>query len=654
MSTQAMPEGTIRTGPILGVMLTGAFIAFLNQTLINIALPQIMAHLHISAVTANWLTTIFMLVNGIVIPITAFLMERFTTRQLYITSMGLFTVGTLICGIAPNFAALLIGRVVQAAGAGVLFPLITNAIFALFPVEKRGAAMGLFGVAINFAPAIGPTLSGWIVQTYSWRVLFFVIFPIGLINLFASFFLVKNVSETSRPKLDVLGVILSTLGFGGILYGFATAGSSGWGSPNVVTMFSIGGVSLLLFIWRQLAVKHPILELRVLRYRMFTLTTIINMIVTMAMFAGMILMPIYMQNVRGFSPFLSGLMLLPGGIVMGIMSPITGRLFDKMGAKWLAIPGLLITVITTYALSRLGTNTSFTYITIIFTIRMFGMAILMMPIFTAALNDLPLALNRHGTALINTFRMVAGAVGMAFFVSIMTNQSAKHTEDILQGRYVYITRETERAVAVNQGAVMGINDAFLIATLLTVVALVLSFFIRNKAVAKGAIAAPDFQEKGVLPLENPQPTYKDRVAQPQSVQNNREETVENILGRLFEDQHTKQEFLQVLSRMVKENTPERAAPEQPFHPQPQDVTQSVSEQEQQAGENEKTGSRYGIPQRHSEVSRNPSNPGREERGKRGCSLSGSASPFSGKSSIFGRKGRGHGGCSLPGSTSPYS
>jgi EmrB/QacA subfamily drug resistance transporter len=480
----------IRTGPIFSVMFVGAFVAFLNQTLINIALPQIMDHLHISATTANWLTTIFMLVNGIVIPITAFLLERFSTRQLYITSMALFTIGTLICGIAPTFAFILIGRVVQAAGAGILFPLITNVIFTLFPIEKRGAAMGMLGVALNFAPAIGPTLSGWIVQTYSWRVLFFIILPFALVNLVMSFYLIKNVSEISRPRLDVWGVILSTIGFGGVLYGFSIAGSSGWESPDVVTVFIVGGLSLILFVWRQLIIANPILEFRIFRYPVFTLTTIINVIVTMAMYSGMILMPIYMQNVRGFSPIDSGLMLLPGGIVMGIMSPITGRLFDRIGAKWLAVWGLIITVITTYALTRLETTTTFTYVTVVYTARMFGMSLLMMPIFTAGLNSLPLTLNRHGTAMVNTLRMMAGAVGMALFVTIMVTSGADHIREIVMQQHIPSTDPIHLAIATQQGTVMGINDAFHVANVLTLMSLLLSFFIRKTVPEKDTRKQP--------------------------------------------------------------------------------------------------------------------------------------------------------------------
>ncbi|MBM7652853.1 DHA2 family efflux MFS transporter permease subunit [Neobacillus cucumis] len=470
---------SIRTTPIFAVLLAGAFVAFLNQTVINVALPRIMESFDISAATANWLSTIFMLTNGIVIPVTAFLMERYTTRQLFLFSMGVFAIGTFICAIAPSFSIILIGRVIQAIGAGILFPLITNVIFTIFPIERRGFAMGIFGVAMNFAPAIGPTWAGWIIETYSWHTMFYIIAPVALIDFLAAIFLVKNVTETRRPKLDVLGVILSTIGFGGLLYGFSTGGTKGWTDPEVVTLFIVGGVSLILFVWRQLKVGHPILEFRIFKYRLFTLTTIINVIVTMAMFSGMILMPIYMQNIHGFTPLQAGFVLLPGGIVMGVMSPITGKLFDRYGAKWLAIIGLAITIVTTYALTKLQTNTSYSYVIWVYTIRMFGMSILMMPIFTAGLNDLGLSLNRYGTAMVNTLRMVAGAVGMAFFVSIMTNQGEAHVKSIMNQEKISPTDKAHLALAIKQGTVMGIDDAFMIATYLSIAAFILAFFIRK-------------------------------------------------------------------------------------------------------------------------------------------------------------------------------
>ncbi|MFD1677470.1 DHA2 family efflux MFS transporter permease subunit [Alicyclobacillus fodiniaquatilis] len=498
--TRTMGQQSVPVGPIFGVMIAGAFVAYLNQTLINVALPQMMDHLHISATTGDWLTTIYMLVNGVVIPVTAFLMQRFTTRALYLTAMTLFVIGTIICAVGPDFAVILVGRVVQAAGAGILMPVMINVIFTLFPLEKRGMAMGILGIAINFAPAVGPTLSGWIVENYSWRVLFYVILPIALLDLIVSIFLLKNVTQTSRPKLDTLGVVLSTIGFGGLLYAFSMAGSdgNGWGSPQVVITFIVGGVSLAVFVWRELTIGHPILEFRIFRYPMFTLTTIINVLVTMAMYAGMILMPIYMQDVRGFSPLQSGLMLLPGGILMGAVSPITGKLFDKIGARWLSAFGLAITAATTFALARLQMDTTYTYVTILYTVRMFGMAVLMMPIMTAGLNELPLRLNPHGTAMLNTMRMIAGAVGMAFLVTVMSTKAVVHTKAIVMQQHIAATDKVHMLLAQNQGSVMGINDAFMVATILSVLAFLLSFFIRKTKPTEEAPNLSKAQEKSSL------------------------------------------------------------------------------------------------------------------------------------------------------------
>jgi EmrB/QacA subfamily drug resistance transporter len=495
LATVKASNQPLRTTPIFAVLLVGAFIAFLNQTVINVALPQMMKTFNISAATANWLSTIFMLTNGIVIPVTAFLMERYKTRQLFLFSIGVFAIGTFICAIAPAFSVILIGRVIQGIGAGILFPLITNVIFTIFPIERRGFAMGIFGVAMNFAPAIGPTWAGWIIENYSWHTMFYIIAPFALLDFIVGIFLVKNVTETSRPKLDILGVILSTIGFGGLLYGFSTGGTKGWTDPEVVTLFIIGGVSLILFVWRQLTVSHPILEFRIFKYRMFTLTTIINVIVTMAMFSGMILMPIYMQSIHGFSPLEAGFMLLPGGLAMGIMSPITGRLFDKYGARWLAIIGLAITIVTTYALTKLEMGTSYSYVLWVYTARMFGMSLLMMPIFTAGLNDLGLSLNKYGTAMVNTLRMVAGAVGMAFFVSIMTTQGEAHVKTIMSEQKISPADKVHYALVVKQGTVIGIDDAFMIATYLTIAAFILALFIRT----------PGKMEQIPVKISRPQP-----------------------------------------------------------------------------------------------------------------------------------------------------
>ena len=263
-SQQNEAEGApINRNIVLAVLVSGAFVIILNQTLLNTALPAFMHYFEITAGAAQWVTTSFMLVNGIMIPVTAFLIQKFTTRGLFFTAMGLFIVGTLICAIAPVYPVMLIGRVIQASAGGIVMPLMQTILFAIFPVEKRGSAMGTFGLVIAFAPAIGPSLSGWIVDHMPWQVLFYMMLPIAIIDLVIAYFMLKNVTERTFPRLDVTSIILSTFGFGGLLFGFGTAGDAGWISTEVLLPLTIGAISLTLFIYRQFKLEQPILEFQI-------------------------------------------------------------------------------------------------------------------------------------------------------------------------------------------------------------------------------------------------------------------------------------------------------------------------------------------------------------------------------------------------------
>lgn len=482
----------VAKGPIIFVMVLGAFVAILNQTLMNVALPVMMTDLNIDANTAQWLTTIYMLVNGILIPITGFLMEKFSTRKLLLTAMSLFAIGTLICGIAPGFSVLLVGRVIQAAGAGIMMPLLSVVILSLFPVEKRGAAMGLIGLAMMSAPAIGPPLSGWIVQNYSWRILFFIVLPIAIIDVVIAFFILRNVTKLSNPKVDISSIVLSTIAFGGLLYGFSSAGQDGWTDPVVLTTLGIGVVAMAIFIFRQLRMKTPMLEFRVFKYKIFSLTTGINVVVTMAMFSAMLLIPIYLQNVRGFTPLESGLLLLPGAIISGIMSPITGKLFDKIGARPLALVGLAIITVTTYFFTDLTDTTTYTFMMLVYSGRMIGISMIMMPIMTAGLNELPQKLYSHGTAMSNTLRQVSGAIGTAFLITVMSNQTANHIADFLPK--TGMPGKEEMAHIKGLATIEGINDAFLVATVFAVIGFILSFFIKRPKPSEEKTYTPENSE----------------------------------------------------------------------------------------------------------------------------------------------------------------
>lgn len=411
---------------IIGVMLSGAFIAVLNQTVLSPALPSIMEDLNITAVQGQWLTTAYMLVNGIMIPITAYFIDRFTTRQLYLTSMILFTMGTAIAGIAGSFPLLLLARVMQALCAGILMPLIQTVILQMFPVEKRGSAMGAVGIVIAFAPAIGPSLSGWVVDAFGWNAIFLVIVPISVLIVILGFILLKNVGEISKPKLDVASVIYSTLGFGGLLYGFSSAGSYGWAHVMTILPLIVGVVFLIVFVRRQLKLEVPLLELRVLTTKPFAYSTIIGMVVNASLYAGSIITPLYLQNILHFTAFKSGLVMLPGAIVMGIMSPITGRLFDKFGPRGISILGLTIMTGFTVPFLFMSESWGFGFLCFIYTVRMFGMSMVNMPITTWGLNSLENHMIPHGSAINNTGRQMAGSIGTALLVTIMAMVTEMH------------------------------------------------------------------------------------------------------------------------------------------------------------------------------------------------------------------------------------
>ncbi|KOS69806.1 hypothetical protein AEA09_08995 [Lysinibacillus contaminans] len=461
-----------KTGPILTVLLIGAIAAILNQTVLNVALPTLSEEFKVSTATTQWLITLYMLVNGIFIPITAFLMARFSTRQLFFASMIVFSIGTLICGVAPSFAILLSGRVVQAIGAGIVMPLLISVVFRLFPIDKRGAAMGIVGVAIMFAPAVGPTLSGLLITTLSWRFIFFAILPFSLTALIAAFFVLKNVSEPQPAKLDILGVIASTFGFGGILYGFGSAGKEGWDSLIVILSITVGVISLILFVIRQLTTEKPLIDLKIFKSVEFTFSIIISFFVNGVTYAAMILIPIYLQSNRGMTALESGLFLLPGSIAMAIMSPIAGKMFDRYGIKWMGLFGTVVLVGTTLVYTNLTYTTGIVFLSFIYIVRSIGLTFLTMPIATVGLNALPGKLHGHGSAMQNTMLAISGAIGAAVMTTIMATQTKLFVSQEVKNTAGGNPTPEQLSVISGDGLLHGINFAFLAASTFAVISLI--------------------------------------------------------------------------------------------------------------------------------------------------------------------------------------
>ncbi|WP_342046125.1 DHA2 family efflux MFS transporter permease subunit [Bacillus sp. OTU530] len=492
---------------MLAVLMIGAFIAFLNNTLLNIALPSIMKDLDVDASTVQWLTTGYMLMNGILIPTTAFLIQKYSVRHLFLAAMSFFTIGTILAGAAHVFPLLLAGRMTQAVGSAIMMPLLMNVMLVSFPAEKRGTAMGVFGLILMGAPAIGPTLSGWLVEHYDWRMLFHVVTPVAIGVLLFGVFLLKDKKEKIDIRLDGVSVLLSSVGFGGLLYGFSSAGKKGWDSPEVYVTIIVGAISLVLFILRQFKQEKPMLNFRIFQYPMYALSATISMVVTMAMFSGMVLTPIYVQTIRGISPLDAGLMMLPGALIMALMSPITGKLFDKFGGRVLAIIGLTLTTVTSYYFSKLTLDTTYTHLIILYSVRMLGMSMVMMPVSTNGLNQLPARFYPHGTAMNNTLQQVSGAIGTALLVTIMSNRTETHAKELAADAMKHATGQlTPEAIAgMKQQIAMkamleGVNFAFFVTVFIAGLALVLAFFIKRAKQAEDTIAEKSSEKKMVNKL----------------------------------------------------------------------------------------------------------------------------------------------------------
>lgn len=460
----------MKRGPIMFALIIGMFVAALNETLMGNALPELMKSFGVSATTVQWLTTAYLLVVGVLVPVTAVLQQWFTTRQMFLSAKSLFLMGTLISAVSPEFSILLVGRVFQAIGTGILMPLTMNTIMTIFPPEKRGGAMGLFGLVIMFAPAIGPTISGFIVDGLSWRWLFYLVLPFALLSIIIGYAVLKNVSTLTKPRIDLLSIGLSTIGFGGIVFGFSKAGELGWSVPVVIWTIAAGGVAIALFIWRQLLLKEPVMDLRAFHYPMFALVAVLLFVLLMTFFSSAIMLPMFMQGVLMMTAFKSGLILLPGGIINGLMAPISGKLFDKFGPRVLVIPGLIIAVTALWLFTRFDEATSSGLLVTVHITLMIGIAFVMMPAQTAGLNQLPRHLYPHGTAILNTLQQISGAIGTALYISVMSGG---------QKEYLSGTNDPQSVGEIAKGLAVGINQAFWFGFSVALVALVIGLFLRK-------------------------------------------------------------------------------------------------------------------------------------------------------------------------------
>jgi DHA2 family lincomycin resistance protein-like MFS transporter len=480
--------GTVRAVPapdtidprgmrVIWLLLIAAFVAILNETTMGIAIPHLNEDLGLPPELGQWMTSAFMLTMAVVIPTTGFMLVRFTTRQVFLAAMISFTLGTLICLVAPGFTLLLVGRVVQAAGTGVMMPLLMTTMMNVVPPHSRGRMMGRVGLVISLAPAIGPTLSGAVLETLSWRWLFAIVLPIALIALALGAKWMLNLGETTHAPIDILSIVLSALAFGGIVFGLSQFGGHGEGAAGSATIgwivMAFGAVALALFVWRQLALQKKddaLLDLRVFRSRNFVVAVTIMAVVAFSMFGTLSLLPLYLQNVAGLDSLQAGLVLLPGSVLMGLLGPVMGRIYDARGPKTLLVPGTIMIAAALFVYSTLGENTPIGVLIAVQIVMSLGLASSFTPLFSASLGSLERRLYSHGSAALNTLQQVAGAVGTALLVSLYS--TALHLG------------EAEGMSIADAGA-PGARTAFLLAAIVALVPVVLAFFIRKPADQEG-------------------------------------------------------------------------------------------------------------------------------------------------------------------------
>jgi DHA2 family lincomycin resistance protein-like MFS transporter len=456
----------INVKAIIGILVFSGFMSTFNETILNVALSPLMVEMNVTAATIQWIITAYMIVVAVLVPVTAFLIQTFKTKQLFLSAMTIFLVGTIAAAFSGSFAMLLVSRVLQAAGTGMMIPIMMNTVLVVTPPQNRGSIMGLCGAALTLGPALGPTFAGIVLQFASWHSLFIMLIPIIILTMiFGSIYLV-NLSEVTKPKMDFISIILSSLGFGGLIYGMSSI--SGAGNMKIVALISIIGIiSLILFCKRQLSLKEPMLDIRAFKYPLFSIGTVLVMISMMTIFTMAVMLPMFLQGGLKTTTFVAAMTLLPATLISGVITPLAGKLYDKIGMKVLIPVGFAVILVPLFILSKANTDTSLTKIIVLFIIVDIGIALTMSTSQTTALNPLPKESYPHGVAILNTLQQLAAAIGSSLFIGIMSASQLKA-----------LSNNVSEQVAV----ATGFSSATLALSIVVLIGLCLSLILGNKKV----------------------------------------------------------------------------------------------------------------------------------------------------------------------------
>jgi DHA2 family lincomycin resistance protein-like MFS transporter len=474
------PDHSARNRLVISLLLVSAFVVILNETVMNVALPDLMADLRIAPSVGQWLTTAFMLTMAVVIPTTGFLLQRFRTRTVFVTAMTLFSLGTLIAAVAPGFGVLVTGRVVQAGGTAIMMPLLMTTVMTLVPPASRGKTMGNISIVMSVAPAIGPTVAGAILNVAGWRWIFLLVLPFAVIALLLGALRIPNVNDPKKVPVDVLSVVLSAVAFAGLIYGFSSIAEAAQGHAGVPVWLPLGCGALALgaFVWRQLTLQRAdraLLDLRVFRSGGFSLSVGMMAVAMASMFGTLILLPLYLQTVLGLAPLATGLVLLPGSLLMGLMGPVVGRVYDKRGPSPLIIPGTIIVCGVLWLLTTVNHATPVAMVVLVHVGLSLGLALTFTPLFTAGLGALPARFYSYGSAVIGTNQQLAGAIGTALFITVLSTVGAQTLAD---------------GGSATGAVEAGVRAAFLCGAALSVLLVAGAFFVRRPAADAAPAPAP--------------------------------------------------------------------------------------------------------------------------------------------------------------------
>ncbi|WP_455542602.1 MDR family MFS transporter [Intestinibacter sp.] len=409
---------------IFGNVLIACIVSGMLSTALTTILLPVMDSFNVDASMGQWLTSSYSLVMGIMMPLTAYLINSVSTKRLYLISVELFIVGVILCILAPNFEIMLLGRVIQACSSGILTAMTQVIALTIFPAKKRGTAMGWYGLAVGVAPVIAPTLSGVISDQVGWRMVFVIVLVIAIITLIAAILTFEDVLETKKQKLDVGSFIASIFAFGGITLMVSSLASGDWKNINFIIISVAGILGMILFLYRQLHIEEPFLELRVVKNKSYLLSLIGSILLYFIVFGSSVMLPLYVQSIKGYPATISGFVTLPGAIVMAVLSPIAGKIYDKIGIRKLYIVSALLLFIANLGMSRITMDTSIWWACILNVFRYASIGCILTPIVTWGVSNIDSSLTSHGTALINTLRTIAGAIGSVVFVGIMTSVAA--------------------------------------------------------------------------------------------------------------------------------------------------------------------------------------------------------------------------------------